>query len=397
MKNRPFLRLLAMLLVAASLLAFAGCRKAPEKPAPTTAPTTAPTVPTEPVVPPAASIVELGNIVADRYEPGHISNCAWDLAVWDGVLFRCAGDYDDNTGLVPIWGFDLASQSWKLTGEAKEEAIHRFVKLGAVMATPGIDPLETWTWGNFYVWSNGWHQYRNLPGGIHNFDIVEFEGKIFAGLGVDENKSPCVVSTDGGVSFQHIPLYRDGKVVDSTGMTFIRIYEFIVYQNQLYAMAYFEGDWGFYRYEGDKFVYISSAASYVAGSRTNYNYLNAKFQFGDTCFVVSNRLHAVKDFADNSANKIIAMPNNGDVVDALVADGGMYTLSYTKKADGNYETVIYRSATGQEGSFTEVLRFDYAVPPCSFALDAGYFYIGMGSKNLTHIANGMVLRATMPQ
>ena len=175
---------------------------------------------------PDADIVELGNMVSGRYDAGAIANCAWDLVVWDGVLYRAAGDYDKNTGTVAIWAYDIATQTWKLTGEAKEEALHRFVQLGSILTTPGIDPKAGWELGNFYALVDGtWIQYRNLPNGVHNFDMIEFDGKIFAGLGVEAGNSPCVMSTDWGQTFQPVPLYKDGVVVDTTGQTYIRIYE----------------------------------------------------------------------------------------------------------------------------------------------------------------------------
>ena len=448
MKKARFIRLMALVLVGVCLLP--GCKKAPESPQQgTQATTAAPTVPTQPTcahtfsewklqtapscdregvetrscslcgsseerpVPtvdhdfaadhicrvgfnPETDLTELGNAVSAHYTPGAIANCAWDLVVWNGVLYRTAGDYDKNSKGTPIYAYNLADGKWELSYTAWDDSLHRFLNIYGVLAAPGIDPRDDWKLGNYYVLGEEWRQVRNLPGGIHNFDMIGYDGKIFAGLGVLAGSSPCAMSTDGGASFQSVPMYKDGQIVDTTGKDHIRIYEYLTFKGQLYAMAYMGDFWGFYRFEGDKFVYVSAAGAYASSSRTNYNYLNAKIELGDTCFVVSSSLHAIRDFADPDANKIVQMPNSERVSDALLADGTLYTLTYAEKAEGGYETVIYKSATGEEGSFREVLRFDYAVPPCSFTLDGDCFYIGMGSKKLIHNANGMVLQAKLP-
>lgn len=344
-----------------------------------------------------AALVELGNVVAPWYDAGAVANCPWDLVVWDGILYRAAGDYDKNSGITPIWGYNIADKTWKLTGEAKDEALHRFIDICGILTSPGIDPRQDWRLGNFHILQDGaWRQVRNLPNGVHNFDMVGFDDKIFAGLGVEEGNSPCVMSTNGGQTFDFVPLYKDGQKVDTKGKTYIRIYEYMVYQNQLYALVSLDSDYSFYRFEVDKLVYVGDARRYIVSDRSSFNYLNSKVEWGDTLYMVNNVLWAMKDFADPSANKVVKMPNGEKVADALLLGDVLYTLAYAQKADGTYETVIYKSATGAEGSFTEVLRFDYAVPPCSFTQDSGYFYIGMGSKKMIHTANGMVMRAKMP-
>lgn len=342
-----------------------------------------------------ADLVELGIVCNAWYDVGAVANCAWDMKLWNGKIYRAAGDYDKNSGSTVILAYDIASRRWEVTGTAADEAIHRFVEIDGTLYTPGIDPTEDWDLGNYYVLDGeSWTKLRNLPNGIHNYDMVEFDGKIFAGLGVSAPNSPVVMSTDKGKTYNFVPLYKDGKQVDTTDMTYIRAYEYMVFNDQLYAYVTLDSSKEIYRFETDKMVWVGQSSGLVYNKRTNINYFNAKFQLGDRYFLVSNHLIAVKDFADLSTAGRAVLPQNEYVSDALMKDDLMYVLAYRQKDDGTYQTVIYRSKTGLTDSFTEVVQFDYAVPPTSFTFDGDYFYIGMGSKHAVHEKNGMVLRAT---
>lgn len=343
------------------------------------------------------TFVELGIPTASGYDAGAVANCPWDLKLWNGKLYRAAGDYDKNSGKTSIWAYDLKSHRWQNTFETSDEAIHRFVEIDGTLYAPGVDPTEDWDLGNYYVLNgDSWTKLRNLPNGIHNYDMVEFDGKIFAGLGVSAPNSPVVMSTDKGKTYNFVPLYKDGKQVDTTGMTYIRAYEYMVFNDQLYAYVTLDEDKALYRFETDRMVWVGKSSGLVYSKRTNINYFNAKFQLGERYFLVSNHLIAVKDFADLSTAGRAVLPQNEYVSDALLEEGLMYVLAYRQKDDGTYQTVIYSSKTGLTDSFTELAQFDYAVPPTSFAFDGDYFYIGMGSKHAVHEKNGMLLRVKLP-
>ena len=107
----------------------------------------------------------------------------------------------------------------------------------------------------------------------------------------------------------------------------------------------------------------------------------------------------VTDFADQENWKQIPMPGGETVVDAFLRDGVIYTLAYAQNRNPHnhnvesYKTAIYKSTTGKEGSFQEVLSFAYASSPLSFDWDGTHFYIGTGN-GLDSAKVGMVLRAT---
>ena len=80
-------------------------------------------------------------------------------------------------------------------------------------------------------------------------------------------------------------------------------------------------------------------------------------------------------------------------MDALLQDGVMYVLATAPAGDQGHKIVIYKSATGEEGSFDEVLSFHYPVLPCAFDMDGTDFYLGM-NMDINHDAqSGMLLRA----
>jgi len=347
---------------------------------------------------PDADFVELGIPTTQWYGKKVLANFPWDLKLWNGKIYRAAGNYSAHNASTPIWAFDLASQSWENTAWVAEEAIHRFVEIGGKLCTPGIDPTGGWDMGNYYVLEeNGWQQIRNLPNGVHCFDLIEFDGKIFAGLGTEVPENTVAVSTDGGKSFSFVPLYEDGKPLDTSSLQWMRTYEFMEYNNTLYALI--SGRLGIgnktmlFRYEDNKMVYIDNGYQYVGGLSHNASYIPGKFEFDGALYLTCNYLYAVTDFSDINTRVKVSMPKGETVTDAFLKDGTIYVLSYYKPWDKPYHVRIYASTTGKAGSFTEVLSFLYDVKPCSFEFDGTYFYVGLGGSNVTNAKNGMVVRA----
>ena len=137
-------------------------------------------------------------------------------------------------------------------------------------------------------------------------------------------------------------------------------------------------------------VYVGTGS---IGGRVTRNYWQSKFEFNGKCFISANGLYAVTDFAHPKTHKKIELPNKELVSDTIVYNNEMYVLSCLFNED--YFTVtIYKSATGEEGSFTPVASFDYGARPYSFDYDGKYFYVGTGMALSTDYNDqvGMVLR-----
>ena len=136
---------------------------------------------------PNADFAELGIMSDKKYGEETLANCCWDIKIWNGQVFRGAGDYDKNTGTAAVLAFDIATQTWQSYGTVPDQAIHSYEEIAGTLYAPGIDPTGGWELGNCYVLEDGkWKVRRNIPNGIHNFDMIEFDGKIFAGVGTED-------------------------------------------------------------------------------------------------------------------------------------------------------------------------------------------------------------------
>ena len=352
----------------------------------------------------SAALVELGVVTDTWYGSGKDANFVWDLKYWNGKVYRAAGDYDKNSGATTIVAFNTATQSWEKTGTAADEAIHGFVEIGGTIVAPGIDAREGWEKGNFYVLQGDgtWQKVRNLKNGVHNFDMIECDGKIFAGLGTETTGQTVAVSENGGQSFSFVPLYKDGKLMDLSGYKASRTYEFVKYNNTVYALVRFNlsfgGEWAVFRYEDGKMHYLTNGFK-LLGSSTSRKYFSGEFEFNGACYIAGGGLIKVTDFADQENWKTIPMPGGETIVDAIVRDGVIYALGNAQNRNPSnhnvesYRAVIYKSTTGEEGSFEEVLSFDHPSKAQSLEWDGKHFYIGTSiSVDTTKV--GMVLRAT---
>lgn len=350
---------------------------------------------------PNAQVAELGIVTERGFGPESYANCAWDIKIWNGQVFRGAGDYDKNSGATPIFAYDIAAQKWQNYGTVPDMAIHGYEVIGGKLCAAGIDPSGGWDMGNYYYLQDGkWKTQRTIPNGIHNFDMMEFDGKIFAGVGTEDADDTVAVSTDGGVSWSYVPLYKDGQPFDTTGYKWTRTYEFTRYNGQLYALLSFQMGFGsqymLFRYEDGKMVLVNEQVSpLIGGISVGRKYWNGEFEFDGACYLTASKLYAIRDFSNKENFEIIEMPNGERVADACLKDGVIYVLSskqdYKTK---EYSVVIYKSTTGKTGSFTPVAEFTYPVAPISFDTDGNHFYVGMGYNTNAKAKSGMVLRVT---
>lgn len=348
----------------------------------------------------SADFVELGVVCNNWYGGGDTATTAWDVKVWNGKVYRGAGDYGENSGVTKILAYNIGQKTWEVAGVANDEAIHRFVEINGTLYSPGIDPTGNWSSGNYYVLDeNGKFQlHRTLPNGVHCFDMIEFDGKVFAGLGTEKKSKTIAFAPVGSEDFQFVPLYKDGKVFPTSSYSWTRTYDFVEYNGSLYALVSLQMGIGsryvVFRYEDGKMVYQAEAGSLISGISTGRNYWEGDFQFNGACYLTANHLYAITDFSNPDTWKKIEMPNQEQVCDAFLRDGVIYVLANkqtTKNGVRNHHAVVYKSTTGQEGSFEEILSFDYPVMPCAFDWDGQYFYIGMGSYGSAE-KGGMLLR-----
>lgn len=343
------------------------------------------------------SIVELGIATLLSYKEKDISNCAWDTHYYNGKIYRGCGDYDQDAKAVTIWAYDVENEKWSKEYVTSDTAIHRFVEIDEKLISPGIDPTGSWSYGNCYELSeNGWTTNSKVPNGIHMFDVIKYDGKMFYGLGVNYNKSPLVYS-ENGVDYTTVFFYKNGVKLDlsekAQGLSPARVYELFTFKNELYAYLIYQGTYSVYKFDGDKMVCVNEEAHY-GRFNSNYNVFVADFEDGDTFYMVSGAIYAIKDLSDASAFERYTPTDTVNVSDVIYNNGKYYLLCYEKTpVNGNYKTIIYESETMAKNSFSEVVSFDYEITPLTFDKVENDFYVSMGGRNsISSVKNGMLLK-----
>ncbi|MDO4549823.1 MAG: hypothetical protein Q4C96_01055 [Planctomycetia bacterium] len=156
---------------------------------------------------------DLGIPHKERYPDGEMAYARniWDMIPYRGRIYLGCGGYDNsppaaNAGPVPVIAFDTKSK--KFVTEEKglpDEQLDNFkIFSDGLLYAPGIDPRQGWELGNFYRRTpNGkWEVVRTMPKGIHNFDMTEFDGKIFCcgyGIAISEDRGKTMVLREMGL------------------------------------------------------------------------------------------------------------------------------------------------------------------------------------------------------
>ncbi len=347
-----------------------------------------------PAAPYEANYTDLGIPALLQYPEGIPARNIWDMIVVDDALWVGGGDYDKNSGPVTMHYYDLANGVWQTANALPDEEISRFVTVGETVIATGTDPKENWSLGNFYrlTVKRTWETVRNLPGGIHNYDMIEFDGKLFAALGVEDPHSPIVCSTDGGENFTAVPMLQDGQPLDTRGGVYIRIYRFFEQEGALYALFRFSDGEEFYeqlvyRYDGEAFVYHADWSNLVRRTRFNHKVVSAAEAWGGSTYFVTGRLYRTTDFVEVEE---ITLADGVQVTDLLQEDGVLYALGCCyDKEQKTYRTTLWKSVSD---GFACVWYFDYALPGISFLRHQNTTYIGVGLlSEQPHPQNGTLL------
>ncbi len=334
---------------------------------------------------------ELGIPLMERYITGEHARCPWDVKVFNNEVFVGSGDYTLYSGPASIYAYDLTTREWNSKGSVRDAQVARFMVFDGVLTLPGIDPMASWDVGSYYQFNGeSWDSYSKIPNGIHNFDMVQFDGKIFAGLGVNPGNNSVVVSSDGGETFDFVPFMKNDELIDTSTCLLVRTYELIVLKEELYAVLYLQNQdesrtVEVYKYENEKLNYISDFTSLSLSNRVSDNLFSEKKEFSDGVLFVTDYLYYTQDMLTYSK---IQLPKDEFVSDLLIDDEEVYILSY-KKTGAEYETVIYR--LNQSGIIKKIKSFNYPVMPISFDKYENNLFIGMGDKNNVHDKNGMIL------
>ena len=335
---------------------------------------------------------ELGIPSSERYSQGVRARCPWDMYLWNEKIYIGSGDYDTNAGPVDIWAYDIKNQLWENTGTVADEEINRFCVIDGKLTAPGIDPQGDWTYGNYYVLDNEeWTTVRTIPGGLHNFDMVEYQGMIFAGLGVTSGEYPIACSNDGGKTFTSVEMRKNGKAFDTSGSEVVRVSDLFVFNGNLYAAFRYgmtDITYDLYKYENGVFVYDNQLYQNIYQIKFFNSIIASKAEFKGKMFFTTGYLYTTDNMSDF---KRISFPNSEIVYDIYVNDDTLYVLCGVKQDDGKYKISVWKNGSGRATSFTELFNFTYDIPPMSMVCDGNSFHIGIGNYDSNNDKNGMIL------
>lgn len=316
----------------------------------------------------------------------------WDLCLDGGYLYVGAGDYDQNLSPCEILRYSLANGQWESVGAIADEQINRFVYLGDTLAIPGTDPTGSWERGAYYVLQNGaFVSVETIPHAVHNFDMVLYDGMLFAALGVDNDTYPVVVSRDNGASFETVPLFCDGKPVSTQKEgSFNRIYDFFLFDDRLYLL-YYDNLYGLMQEDGQLFfTFLASWENDIALSQDTYVPITAKAAFANSYFFTTQEAF----YRCRSENGLLGTPQvltplEGSAIHDLYIHNNTLYLLAVNESDGENTVTVLSTTDGEH--FSACLSFSHRLPAASLAVNDTTFYIGLGEAAANHKENGTIL------
>lgn len=328
-----------------------------------------------------AKIEDLGIPLIKKYSSNtkaHIySRNVWDMQAYNNRIYIGSGDYDLNTGPVDVYYYDIEKEEFVNEGSLPDEQINRFVVIDDQLIITGTDPREGWNLGNYFVWKdNAWMKKRVLPGGIHNFDLVKFHGKLFAGIGNDTDTS-IVMSNDGGETFSYVYMYetKDKRLEfdSSVSGSKHRVYDLIEFKDKLYAFC----DNKLYEYKEEENIFMKvsdKTISYGSAPGLYYVPLKTKLTYDERAVLVNGSIKYTEDLLNYTT---LTFDKTTYVYDALVINGELHALCATPGKEG-YVISVYKSRNLQD--WEPVMYFEYKDFARSFEYANGCFYFGIGTK-----------------
>ena len=335
---------------------------------------------------PATTYTVLGTPSAEYYPTNKLARCVWDMAILGDRLYVGCGDYSKNSGEAPILSCPLDDLgNWTEEATIPDEQVGRFININGVLTIPGFDPVGAPLYGSYYERLDGeWVQQEMLPYGLHNFDIAWFQGRMYAALGADSGEYP-IAYTEDGVTYETLPLYKNGVLVDTSNGAQVRSMNLYVLNDDLYAdfwhhdastgIAAFE--MYHYNVEEDRFEYIADLKTSTHGGKYSPAHLPLweKEAVNDKMFLTTGYLFYTTDFAQYTQ---VLMPNDAMVYDMQAFGGRLYLLT-AYETDGGHKVTVYSTTASDPTDLRVEATYTYGVAPTSFAVNESNFFIGMGN------------------
>lgn len=366
----------------------------------------------------------LGNPSAAQYGSDRTyARNVWDLETFHGRLYIGSGNSSNyepapNAGPVDVWYYDPDDTQFHKEFVVDDEQIDRY-RLDAAndeLLIPGHDATESADLGNYYRWRDGrWEKLRTLPGALHVYDIVRFQGDLFAALST--SKGACVGrSADDGKTWTTYCLAADQGPIPPT-----RAFTLFTLDNQLYVCSYL-----LITYVGNEpLPGVQKGASQAVNAQIDH-WDGGDFQsiplalFPDALQTKITLVVRPVNFLDHlvyigadqtndhqwipaglfSASSVdkaerIGLSPGELPYDIVVSSGQCYVLTDTEQ-QGQY--LIRVLASKDLKQWRELLRFSQSTFARSFEILNGDFYFGLGCDTTrTPPETGNILRVSQAQ
>jgi hypothetical protein len=347
----------------------------------------------------------LGNPYLEKYPDKRqtYARNIWDMCAFKNELLIGGGNSSNigparNAGPVPVIAYSPATRKFRTVLTVDDEQIDVFCIMDGDVYIPGHDPKESWKWGNFYRLEKdgAWHKYRNIPNGIHNYDMAMLDGVLFAGLGTRKGAA-VAISRDRGTT------WSEAFVPNG------RIYSFLVFKDKVYATAFIPGKralafykkrglkatTGFYQYDGKNGFQTRNDLTknrvfpgIVLNSNVNLKITRSVSFKGSVAYIGAycHNDHQFMPFGAFIAKSLkkgkvsvhpVPLPSNSRVWDILYDKDTLYVLTDSPLSRGTTVRVL-SSPDGER--WTEVMHFSSKTFARSFALLNGDFYFGFGCE-----------------
>jgi hypothetical protein len=319
----------------------------------------------------------------------------WDMQVFGDRIYLGYGNSSNlgpatSPGATDIWTYRPDEGDFAKEFTVDEEQIDVYRIINGSLYVPGHDPREGWDKGNFYRLENsGWVKHRTIPNAIHTYDILGFEGKLYAALG-STTPDNVAVSEDDGQTWKTVNAnFRFG--IPPILNVLVRAHTLFTFQGKLYVSSSIGK---VSRLDGDTFEDIGrdlfpgvigiTPISLIPG--INGFKVARPTEFKDHLIYIAGENvndhqwtpRALLTLDSNLQAQRISLPNTEYTWDLLVRDGVCYALGETEQSDGSFRVNV--SASRDLQTWDEILRFQSPTFARSFELYHNDFYFGLGSE-----------------